>query len=133
MPESFPMTAAMPPAGVSGTEKMKDCVVLTGNVDDANLAATWAASCAERARLTKAEATAIAAHVRNRYAQACTALFGETTGRNRVLLSAEFEKGRPQFEICTDGAVSCEADCEALGPRRDDRACDGLTCYVLPT
>jgi hypothetical protein len=106
---------------------MKDCVVLAGDACDANTAANWAASCAERARMTAEEAKAIAAQVRDVYVKACDALFGERKVDRMVMLSATFDKGAPQFELFTDGALKCDA----LGPKSDDCECDGLTCFKL--
>lgn len=106
---------------------MKDCVVLAGDARDANAAKNWAASCAKRARMTADEAKSVAARVRDAYVKACAALFGGRDAHRKVVLSATFDKGAPEFELCTDGALKCEA----LGPKTDDGACDGLTCFRL--
>ena len=112
---------------------MKDCVVLAGDARDAAAAADWAAAFATKARLTSAEARALAARVRDRYVEACAALFGGAAEPRKVLLSGRVENGGPAFELCTDGAVKCDVDCQALGPRPDKAACDGLTCFTLAT
>lgn len=106
---------------------MKDCVVLAGDARDAAAAAEWANACARRARMTGAEAKAVAARVREHYVVACEALFGGENNARRVILSARFDKGAPEFQLCTDGAVKCDA----LGPKCDEGACDGLTCFRL--
>lgn len=108
---------------------MKDCVVLAGDARDANSAALWAASCARRAKMTADDVKALATLVQDRYVAACEALFGDSKNASdrSVMLSAEFGDGRPQFQICTDGAVKCEA----LGPACDNNACDGLTCFRI--
>lgn len=107
---------------------MKDCVVLTGDVGDANQAGKWAASCARKARMTAEEGKALAARVRDLYVKACQALFGGAGAGRMVVLSAEFGNGAPQFQICADGALTCDA----LGPKCNEGVCDGLTCFRLP-
>ena len=107
---------------------MKDCVVLAGDVREANAAADWAASCAERALMTADEAKTIAARVRAIYIKACDALFAVRKADRVVVLSATFKSGAPEFQLCTDGALKCDA----LGPRTGDTVGDGLTCFRLP-
>lgn len=106
---------------------MKDCVVLAGNARDADKAASWAASCATRARMTADEARAVAVRVRDVYVRACEALFSGRDAGQKVMLSAMFDNGAPEFQICTDGAVKCDA----LGAKLEGSACDGLTCFKL--
>ena len=115
---------------------MRSTIVLTGDSRDAETAAQWAESEAKRARLTEVVSKTLRGRVLKSYLATCEAFFAENGAAQMLMLSLDFSRPEPSFELIADGeqARGTVAACKAMKTVQRRRAglLDGLTCVTVP-